>query len=35
MIDSAIEFLARSGVKSEHIFYDKFLDASNMQGGRS
>lgn len=35
MIDSAIEFLTRAGVNSEHIFYDKFLDASHMQGGRA
>jgi xylene monooxygenase electron transfer component len=34
MIDSAIECLTRAGVCSEHIFYDKFLDASHMQGGR-
>lgn len=34
MIDSAIECLSRAGVKSEHIFYDKFIDASHMQGGR-
>lgn len=35
MIDSAIECLTRAGVCQEHIFYDKFLDASHMQGGRS
>ncbi len=35
MIDSAIEYLSRSGVKSANIFYDKFLDASSMPGGRA
>lgn len=34
MIDSAIECLTRAGVCQEHLFYDKFLDASLMQGGR-
>jgi len=34
MIDGAIEYLTRAGVASENIFYDKFLDASNMKGGR-
>lgn len=35
MIDSVIEHLTRAGVSSEHIFFDKFLDASHMQGGRA
>jgi len=34
MIDSAIECLTRAGVSHENIFYDKFLDASHMRGGR-
>jgi CDP-4-dehydro-6-deoxyglucose reductase len=34
MIDSAIEYLTSAGVASENIFYDKFLDASNIKGGR-
>lgn len=35
MVDSAIECLTREGMNSEHIFYDKFLDASHIQGGRA
>lgn len=35
MIDSAIERLTLAGIPAEHIFYDKFLDASHMQGGRN
>lgn len=34
MIDAAIEALGRSGVPSEQIFFDKFLDASHFPGGR-
>lgn len=34
MIDNAIEYLTRAGVAPENIFYDKFLDASNIKGGR-
>jgi len=34
MIDSAIEILNRNGLPNENIFYDKFLDASSMKGGR-
>lgn len=34
MIDSAIEYLTSAGIGPEHIFYDKFFDASNMPGGR-
>ncbi len=35
MIDSAIERLTGAGVSQEHIFHDKFLDASHMRGGRN
>ncbi|MEJ2655154.1 MAG: hypothetical protein P8Z69_07615, partial [Acidihalobacter sp.] len=35
MIDLAIECLTNSGVKTERIYYDKFLDASNLPGGRA
>ncbi len=35
MIDSAIEILNKNGLSNENIFYDKFLDASSMQGGRA
>ena len=35
MIDSAIARLTEAGVRSEHIYYDKFLDASHMPGGRA
>lgn len=34
MIDVAIEMLVASGVKEDQIFYDKFLDASTIIGGR-
>lgn len=34
MIDSAIEVLTQNGMSTENIFYDKFLDASTMNGGR-
>lgn len=34
MIDSAIEILNQNGLSEANIFYDKFLDASTMQGGR-
>lgn len=34
MIDSAIEFLTKSGMSEDNIYYDKFLDASSMKGGR-
>jgi toluene methyl-monooxygenase electron transfer component len=35
MIDSAIEILNKNGLTNENIFYDKFLDASSMKGGRA
>jgi len=34
MIDAAISVLKNSGVGDERIFFDKFLDASHMPGGR-
>jgi toluene methyl-monooxygenase electron transfer component len=34
MIDGAIEMLTQNGMSTENIFYDKFLDASTMKGGR-
>ena len=34
MIDSAIDALTRGGMSQENIFFDKFFDASNMQGAR-
>ena len=34
MVDSAIRVLRDHGVGEQNIFYDKFLDASHMQGGR-
>ncbi|MCB1789331.1 MAG: 2Fe-2S iron-sulfur cluster binding domain-containing protein [Gammaproteobacteria bacterium] len=34
MVDSAIRVLRDHGVDEQNIFYDKFLDASHMQGGR-
>ena len=34
MIDSAIEVLNKSGLVDDHIYFDKFLDASNMPDGR-
>lgn len=35
MIDTAIVRLEQAGVNKENIFYDKFLDASSIPGGRS
>ncbi|MCB1801245.1 MAG: 2Fe-2S iron-sulfur cluster binding domain-containing protein [Gammaproteobacteria bacterium] len=35
MVDAAIEVLQSNGVDSENIYYDKFLDASHMPGGRA
>jgi toluene methyl-monooxygenase electron transfer component len=35
MIDGAIEVLTQNGMSTENIFYDKFLDASTMKGGRT
>ena len=35
MIDAAIEVLKSEGMSSDQIFFDKFLDASSMPGGRS
>ncbi len=35
MIDSAIEIMNKNGLSSDNIFYDKFLDASSMEGGRA
>ncbi len=35
MIDSAIEKLVEGGVDKDSIFFDKFLDASTIPGGRS
>ena len=34
MIDAGIKALTEAGLKGENIFYDKFLDASTMHGGR-
>lgn len=34
MVDAAIAVLQHNGVDDEHIFYDKFLDASHMPQGR-
>lgn len=34
MIDSAIELLKSGGIQEESIYYDKFLDASSIPGGR-
>jgi xylene monooxygenase electron transfer component len=34
MIDAAIDVLKNSGVADEQIFFDKFLDASHIPGGR-
>ncbi|MXY15034.1 MAG: 2Fe-2S iron-sulfur cluster binding domain-containing protein [Proteobacteria bacterium] len=34
MIDAAIEVMVAQGMKEENIFFDKFLDASTMPGGR-
>jgi toluene methyl-monooxygenase electron transfer component len=35
MIDSAIEIFNKKGLSNDYIFYDKFLDASTIQGGRT
>ncbi len=34
MIDAAIEVMVDQGMNEENIFFDKFLDASSMPGGR-
>tara|TARA_R110002049_G_scaffold182042_1_gene349728 strand:+ start:1792 stop:2874 length:1083 start_codon:yes stop_codon:yes gene_type:complete len=34
MIDAAIELLKSGGIDEESIYYDKFLDASSIPGGR-
>lgn len=34
MIDAAINLLKSGGIKEENIYYDKFLDASSIPGGR-
>lgn len=34
MIDAAIELLKSGGISEESIYYDKFLDASSIPGGR-
>lgn len=34
MIDSAIELLKSGGIDEDSIYYDKFLDASSIPGGR-
>ena len=34
MIDAAVEVLKAEGMSGEQIFFDKFLDASSMPGGR-
>ena len=34
MIDAAIEVMNAAGLMNKHIFFDKFLDASTMPGGR-
>ncbi len=35
MIDGAIEVFNKKGLSNDDIFYDKFLDASSMEGGRA
>ena len=35
MIDGAIEIFNKKGLSNDNIFYDKFLDASSMKGGRA
>ena len=35
MIDGAIEVFNKKGLSNDNIFYDKFLDASSMEGGRA
>ena len=34
MIDAAVEVLKAEGMSGDEIFFDKFLDASSMPGGR-
>ncbi|MBX2869995.1 MAG: 2Fe-2S iron-sulfur cluster binding domain-containing protein [Acidiferrobacterales bacterium] len=34
MIDAAIEVLNKQGMNDDHIFFDKFLDASHLPGGK-
>ena len=34
MIDAAIAVLAENNMSEDQIFYDKFLDASSIPGGR-
>ena len=34
MIDAAIEVMVDQGMKKDNIYFDKFLDASSMPGGR-
>lgn len=34
MIDAAIEVMVAQGMKKDNIYFDKFLDASSMPGGR-
>jgi CDP-4-dehydro-6-deoxyglucose reductase len=34
MIDSAIEVLTKAGLAQDRIFFDKFLDASHLPGGK-
>ena len=35
MIDSAVKCLTGAGLCEQHIYYDKFLDASHLPGGRA
>ena len=35
MIDAAIEVMVAQGMKKDSIYFDKFLDASSMPGGRA
>jgi len=35
MVDAAVGKLKAVGLKDSQIFYDKFLDASSMPGGRA
>lgn len=34
MVDAAIKVMVEQGMKKDNIFFDKFLDASSMPGGR-
>jgi len=34
MVDAAIEVMIAQGMKKDNIYFDKFLDASSMPGGR-